>query len=339
MRLAYKIILPLLATTLSTAAFSQPTRAPSEPPPNRGWFFFDDPKPPEPPASAPAPAPSPPQTAPAQPPAPPQKLCTKKETWSPDCGFVDPGEDFAFQAKQRDALFERMVVAKNNPAAVEAVQRYMNWTLERASEVANLWVYNAVQKPELDPNIKAPVSSFGLKLMADISSSDQKKLFSSLKAEGAFFVVFTRESCAFCHQMGDTLSTLSADTGLPVHNASLETKCMPYAKNDCIVGPQAISAAQALSVTTVPSLFLFVPKNTWLRIGTGVVDVSTLKNRTSQFFTAYRNALLQGVNNSSSTSIPSVSFSPSNSTGTAQGVPLSPEDTEQKVRSMLNTPQ
>lgn len=312
------------------------TSAPS----NRGWFFFDDPTPPPPPASDPPPAPPAPEPA-APPPTPSEiKKCSNKKTWSTECGFVEPGEDFDFQAQQRDALFQRMVVAKNSPKDVENVQRYMNWAMERASEIANLWVYNTIQKPELDPNVKNPVSSFGLKLMSDIQSTSDTNMFATLRKEGAFFVVFTRESCAFCHQMQSTFETLSSDTGLPLHNATLEKTCMSYIKGDCIAGPQAIAAAQALQVATVPSVFLYVPKNTWLRIGTGVVDSSTLKNRTTQFFTAYRNALLQGVNNSTSSHIPSVSFSKDpNATGTATGVETTTEmDTEQKVRQLMAAP-
>jgi conjugal transfer pilus assembly protein TraF len=252
------------------------------------------------------------------PPRPPR--CLTKQTWSADCGFVDPGEDFEFQAKQRDALLERMSMARNNPAAVEAFQYYIRWMLERTAEVSNLWAFNMAQNPELDPSASAPVSAFGLRLMSNARADNERELFEMLRQEGAFFVYFSRFDCAFCHQMTEPLRLLQATTGLPVRNAALDERCMPGLLDGCMTAPSTHPPAQALQVATVPALFLFTSPNTWLRIANGVADAESMRHRTVQFFTAYRTALLRGVSNSTG-GRPSVDFSRNEITGLGAGVP------------------
>ena len=285
--------------------------------PERGWFYFEDPvKPKEPDPAVEAPKPK----LPAElPPPPKEEKCKKKETWSADCGFVNPETDFEFQSKQRDALMQQMSVAKNDPKAVEAFQYYMRWVLERTAETTNLWWYNMVQNPELDPNVTAPVSAFGLRLMTDVKQGKDRDLFELIKAEGGFFVYFSRTDCSFCHQMGDVLKQLSKRTGLEVRNASLDKTCMPGLSVGCMVAPATLTPAQALQVSTVPAVFLYVKPNTWLRVSTGVVDVESMTTRTAQFFAAYRSALLKGVENGQK-GRPSVDFSDIEAKGTAEGV-------------------
>ncbi len=310
-------------TALSTgSAFAQSDAAKSTDPnagqrPMRGWFFFEDPPKPK----KPEPAEEPPQVVqlPTTPPPPPKEdKCRKKDSWSAECGFVDPGQDFGFQAKQRDALLERMALTNNDPKAVEAFQYYMRWALERTSQVTNLWWYNMVQNPDLDPSVTAPVSTFGLRLMTGVRDGKRKEIFELLRQEGAFFVYFSRTDCSFCTQMGETFQRVSERSGVPLRNASLDSSCMPGFQQGCMTAPATLQAAQALQVTTVPTLFLYVPGNTWLRIATGVVDVESILTRTEQFFAAYRNALLKGVENGQNGRA-SVDFGFDEATGTAQG--------------------
>lgn len=286
-----------------------------ERPPERGWFFFEDPP------KAAEPEPEPPRAAfPSElPPPPKEKRCAEKGTWTPDCGFVNPGQDFEFQAKQRDALMERMSLARNDPKAVEDFQYYMRWVLERTAETTNLWWYNMVQNPELDPNVQSPVSAFGLRLMTDVQKGHDKEIFDLVKAEGGFFVYFSRTDCVFCHQMKDVLDGLKTRTGLEIRNASLDTSCMPGYQEGCMTAPATEAPAQALQVTTVPAVFLFVKPNTWIRVATGVVDTESMTTRTVQFFSAYRAALLAGTENGEGAR-PSVDFNAAGvATGTAAG--------------------
>lgn len=297
------VLLNLILFTI-TPAFAQSASDTMHP--ERGWFFFETKKEPE----------KEPEKEPDFKLPPPKQekkeskedKCKKKETWTADCGFIDPGEDFEFQSKQRDALMERMAISKNNPKAVEDFQYYMRWVLERASEVTNLWWYNMVQNPELDPTVANPVSAFGIRLMSEVQKGKESEIFKLIKEENGGFVYFSRHDCVFCHKMEPILKKLSKDTGLPVRNAALDDKCMEGFEEGCLKSPATLDAARALQVATVPALFLHVSPNTWLRISTGVTDLESLKNRTIQFFLAYRAALLGNIDNSVN-GRPSVSFS------------------------------
>jgi hypothetical protein len=283
----------------------------------KGWFFFESAPTEEEPEPTVA---EPPRTPmPTTPPPPPKEdRCKKKETWAADCGFVNPGEDFEFQAKQRDALLERMSVAQNDPKAVEAFQYYMRWVLDRTSEVTNLWWYNMVQNPDLDPTVSAPISAFGLRLMTDVRTGKSKEVYDLIKEEGGFFVYFSRADCKFCYQMKDPLNFLSNKTGLEVKNASLDDKCMPGFP-DCLKAPGTIPPAEMLQVTTVPAVFLYIKPNTWIRVATGVVDGQSMATRAMQFFSAYRNALIKGVENGQKGRA-SVDFEGIDGTGTGKGI-------------------
>jgi conjugal transfer pilus assembly protein TraF len=283
--------------------------------PEKGWFFGDDPRVEEPPA----PEPEPPPPMPTEGPKPPKEdRCKKAATWSASCGFVDPGQDFDFQAKQRDVLFQQMSVSNNDPKAVEAVQYYMRWVLERTSEVTNLWWYNMVQNPQLDPTVTAPVSAFGLRLMTDVRKGHTKEIFDLIKEEGGMFVVFTRSDCVYCHQMVEPLKRLSERTGLPIRNAALDNTCLTAFKEGCLTAPDSLAPAQALQIATVPTVLLYVKPNTWLRVANGVVDTDSMTTRTVQFFSAYRNAMLKGVENGQN-GRPSVDFNGIDPSGTAVG--------------------
>jgi hypothetical protein len=310
--------------------------APKKDSPERGWFYFEDPPVATEAKPAPAPEAKPPEQAAK--PEPKKDKCVKKDTWEPDCGFVVPGDDFAFQSKQRDALLERMSVSKNDPKAVEAFQKYMRWVLERTAEVTNLWWYNMVQNPDLDPVVSSPVSAFGIKLMTEVQKNQEKEIFDLLTDEGAMYVFFSRSDCAFCHQMAGALSRLSEQTHIPVRNAALDEKCIPGFESGCMTAPDTLAPAQSLNVTTVPSVFLYVPSShTWLRIATGIVDQISMANRTSQFFMAYRTAMLKGVENGEGAKA-SVDFSgngPNGATkvGTSTAKPVLPSEAD--LRKML----
>lgn len=287
----------------------------------RGWFYFEDGKKKvEPEAETPTP-PTPPAASP--PPVakkPPEDRCKNAATWSAECGFVEPGMNFDFQAKQRDALLVNMTMSPNDPKAVEQFQYYMRWVMSRASEVSNLWAFNMVQNPELDPQAKQPISTFGIRMMTDVQKGRADEIYKVLKDEAGTLVFFTKSDCQFCHAMSNSMHRIGSDMGIPVRNASLDNKCMPGFEDGCLAGEATHAPAQALNVTTVPTVFLYVKPNTWIRIATGISDDTTMKERVFSFFSAYRTAMLKGVNNSQK-GRPSVDFSfKDDVTGAAEGV-------------------
>lgn len=285
----------------------------------KGWFFYEKP----PAKEAPTTPPPAQQVATPSPEQPKPDRCAKAATWDVNCGFVDPGRDFAFQEKQRDALMQNMVMSKNDPKAVEAFQYYMRWVMQRASEVANIWTYNMVQNPDLDPTVKAPVSTFGLRLMTEVEHGHQKEIFKALQNEEAQLVYFTRTDCQYCHSMAGPAQNVASRTGLPLWNASLDGSCLPGFAAHCGTAPMTLAPAQKLQVTTVPTLFLYIKPNTWIRLATGVTDEASMTSRLTSFFAAYRNALLKGINNAQPGRA-SVDFSGTQADGNAKGVSVRP---------------
>lgn len=325
------LIIGLLLTFACGAAHAQqgtPTESPkttatqdlsTQQKTERGWFYFEDGKKkvdPETEDPTAPPAMTPPPTAKK----PPEDRCKSAATWTAECGFVEPGTNFDFQAKQRDALLVNMTMSQNDPKAVEQFQYYMRWVMGRASEVANLWAFNMVQNPELDPQAKQPISTFGIRMMTDVQKGRADEIYKVLKEEGGTLVFFTKSDCHFCHAMSNSMRRIGEDMEIPVRNASLDNKCMPGFEKGCMAGEATHEPAKALNVTTVPTVFLYVKPNTWIRIATGVSDDTTMKERVFSFFSAYRTAMLKGVNNSQK-GRPSVDFGFKNDiTGVATGV-------------------
>jgi conjugal transfer pilus assembly protein TraF len=230
-----------------------------------------------------------------------------------------------------------MALQHHDPKAVEAVQYYMRWMLQRASEAANLWYYNMVQNPELDPQAQKPISAFGLKLMTTVDAKHAAGIYKALRDQGAMLVFFSRSDCSFCHSMAPLAQHVAKDTGLTLWDASLDDQCIPGMEKHCRTKDAALRPAEALQVKKVPTLFLYVPSNTWIRVANGVSDVQTMEARIVSFFSAYRTALLKSVHNGQGVK-PSVDFSDTPAvSGVATGAPAGkahlPSDAE--VRRLL----
>lgn len=235
--------------------------------------------------------------------------CGHKDTWTSECGFVNPGRSFAFQAKERDALMQSMVMNPENPNAVLQFQKYNQWLANEAIQVANMWYFNEIQHPGLNPQSTHPISQFGLQLAESVKRNTTDQIFKYL-AKHAIFLDFTRQSCYYCHAMAPNVMSLSRKTNVPVWDASLsKTGCLPGFQDHCVTAPLTIKPAEILHVKEVPTLFLFIKPDTWIRVGTGVVDEATLRARIVDFVSAYRTAILKGVHNGHGDQA-SVDFSP-----------------------------
>lgn len=310
----------------SPKAAAYPTDKPSE----RGWWWYEQPPVQEEPEATPPPAP--PKPAPA-PEAKKEEKCTTPRTWTPDCGFVDPKENFEFQAMQRDALLKQMVTKENDPQAVEAFQRYIKWVMGRASQVANLWQYNMVQNPDLDPSVTEPISAFGLQLASKVKTANDTSMMAVIAEEGEL-VYFTRHDCTYCHQMAPLVQELAKDSKLKISQVSFDKSCI-QGFAECVTGDLAVQTGGILQVGVVPALFLRIKPQTWIRVATGVVDQKTMHDRIIQFFTAYRHALLKGVkngNNMRAAQDGSYTWSPD---GNGEGAPL---PSEADVQRLLKAP-
>ncbi len=328
-------LLPMLAFLAMSVmpAFARADDAPATPgqelhktPAKQGWFWYLDPEEKKKEEPAPVEAPQPASDPVAAKPTPPlvivaksadkpvtpeekQKLCKVKETWDKSCGFVDPGEDFDFQAKQRDILLQMMSLTPENPDAVEQAQRYMKWVVGKASMAANMWYFNMVQNPDLDPTVKNPISEVGIALATRVTQASQYEFFRLIKEEGGVLFYFSRSDCSFCYDQSQYAVRVAHTMGLDIINIPLDGKCLPaFTGLACgdNVKPEQIGI---LDVKVVPALYLYVPSSTWIRLGTGVMTDQTIIANTVNFFSAYRSAMLQGLDNSKG-SRPTVTFDP-----------------------------
>jgi hypothetical protein len=119
--------------------------------------------------------------------------------------------------------------------------------------------------------------------------------------------------------MSHIVQTIAQKTGLPIWDASLDNTCLTEFGSNCRTAADTLKPAEMLQVTTVPTLFLYIGPNTWIRLSTGVVDEGSIMSRMVDFFSAYRNAMLKGVKNGIDGRA-SVDFSDIAPTGTASGV-------------------
>lgn len=203
--LTFLFVCGLIAATQVVADYRQT--------PEKGWFFYETPPSDE---SEDLVFETPIETPPTEPMVivgeEPKDPCLSKDTWTDDCGFINPGSDFEFQEKQRDALLVRMVMNPQDSKAVEDFQYYTKWMFDQAAQVANMWYYNRIQNPELDPQATSPVSQFGLRLVGDLEKAKSEDIFNLLKEEG-MLVYFTRSDCSFCHEMAPTIHRLQKIQG------------------------------------------------------------------------------------------------------------------------------
>lgn len=283
--------------------------------PRKGWFWYQDPV--EPKKAEPLPdepalvmpkVAKPPQvvfvpSVKKEPEVKPDlekdpEYCLKQEKWVAACGFIDPGNDFEFQAYQRDILLQQMSMRPDNPESVEAAQRYMKWVVGKASQAANMWYFNMIQNPDLDPTVKNPISEVGIALASKVKGAHQVEYFRTIREEGGTLLYFTRADCSFCHDQAPSTRRVARTMGLQLINVPLDGICLEgFEGDDCAPNiPQEQIAV--LNVKTVPALFLHVPANTWIRLGTGVVSDQKILANTVNFFSAYRAALLAGIDNS-----------------------------------------
>jgi hypothetical protein len=300
---------------------------PKAPAARQGWHWYVDPKPAEPvkPRVEPEiiPAPVVPSKVvivsvgkPTDEPA--KNPCLEKDSWMSTCGFIDPGDNFEFQSLQRDILLQQMSLRPDVPEVVEAAQRYMKWVVGKASQAANMWYFNLVQKPDLDPTVKSPISELGLALASKVTQASQSEYFKMIRAEGGILFYFSRNDCIYCHDQVPYVQRVARTMGLELINVPLDGKCIEGFSGEACADNIPEKQIAVLNVQTVPATFLYVPSNTWLRLSTGVTTDSTILANTVNFFSAYRAAMLQGIDNSDGVR-PSVSFNPEY-TGPATGV-------------------
>lgn len=297
----------------------------------RGYWFYKEPVKDLPLAVEPTPEAAPSKENPKK-----TNPCLSVATWTANCGFVNPKNSFEFQAKQRDELMQQMALNPDSAKAVESFQRYNKWVVEQGVKAAQMWQYNMVQNPDLDPSVAAPISAVGLALVSSANNASAVEIWRVIAESGGFLVMFTRDDCPYCHSSLPLVARVSTETGIPAYVAPLDGKCFKDVPAEaCLPGDVSYASGVALQATLVPAVFLYVPDQTWIRVATGVVTSETMKSRISNFFAAYRSGVAKGL--ASESGSPAVSFGgqagiQQGAKGTAEGVRM---PTEAEIKDLL----
>jgi len=188
-----------------------------------------------------------------------------------------------------------------DPKAVAAFQYYLRWVVNQAIYAARVWQYNRLQNADLDPDAYSPISQYGLQLAHSIEGQGRAAVWKSIRQWGGFLVVFTKHGCEWCRAQEGPLQAVAADTGLAVYDASLQGACLKAfsGKNRageplCSPPSMSVRPAEALHVSVVPTIFLWLPKNLWLRVGVGLTTTDAIESRVYNFFVAWRVAANTG---------------------------------------------
>lgn len=242
------------------------------------------------------------------PPAKPEskeEACSKKSTWSADCGFIDPKEDYEFMVVQREALSKGMLMQSTDQKSVHEFQKFVKWAVDSSTEAAHTWQYTMMQDQDVNPFVTHPVSRFGLKSVIGLASAKKESVFKEIADQGGILVFWTRSDCSWCHSMAESVIRVSKETGIPSVNIPLDGMCLEgFIGDACIETTElTMEAARSLQVKYVPDLFLLLggakatPEN-WVRISSGIESRETIKNRISTFFGGVRAAAIAGLDNS-----------------------------------------
>ena len=268
-----------------------------------GWFWgadFDEKAPEE--AQEEAASPPPVKEKPEKEKAPPflardqKERCKHRETWDAQCGFQDPGKDWAFMKLQEEMLSQQMVLNSTSPWSVKQYQYFVLWAVDRVSEVAQVWSYNVQQDEKLNPNLRNITNRQGLRWASTQRNMDRKDFFKLIKEDGGFLVYWTRSDCKFCKDMSRTIVEVGKESGLPVWNASLDAKCEEPFLKTCMTAPKTNEPARFLQIAVVPALMLYMPKeNSWLRIASGVDSVNPILSRMKLYAQGVRAAAIAGT--------------------------------------------
>lgn len=243
------------------------------------------------------------KAAAAKPPQTKEQKCSKKDTWSDDCGWVDPKGDFEFLVVQREKLSQNALMYSDNQKHVKEFQKFMLWLVDSAVSYSKTWEWNMMQDQTLNPFARHPVSTFGLRAAVRAKGEHVLGIFDEIKEQGGTLVYFTRSDCSYCKVQTPIIKKLAVETSLPVINVSLDATCeVGFEGEQCITvnEPNIREAITAIAVNIVPDLFLFLPKdnhdnNGWVRVSTGTESVATIKRRVRMFFEGVRSASRQGL--------------------------------------------
>lgn len=232
----FPLLLALAGLSASASAQDAQTSAPGTAThPERGWFFYHDPK-----AEPPKPKPKKLPPAPGSPaPAAPPKVGSA-----------------AWIAANIDRIREEAIDDPNDKAKMELYAYVQKLAMDKSEVFANAYIRTMSSNPSLDETISNPTSTFALREMGDQRDAAMQEVLKKIAAETSLWYFF-RSDCPYCHRENPLLGILQRDSGISILPISLDHKPM----QDGSFADWVPDAGQGafLSVTNTPTIFLVHP--------------------------------------------------------------------------------
>jgi conjugal transfer pilus assembly protein TraF len=163
---------------------------------------------------------------------------------------------------------------------------YQNQILNNVQKFSEAWKKVIWQNPELDYQVKHPISVVGNQLNNELKTQEKQKLISTLNQRyGLFF--FYSSKCPYCHQFSPILKVFAAHYNLEVMAVSMDGGILPQWPDTKLNQAQADNLG--MSGKPVPAVLLFDSKTQEvIPVSFGLVAVDELENRIVSLITQGR---------------------------------------------------
>jgi len=175
--------------------------------------------------------------------------------------------------KKGEELFSRAVLDPT-PENVLAYMRFQKLILDRSKQFAEVWRTVLWGNPELDETVRNPASTLGIQLASEEKKKSTRDVIGEISQIGKLVFFFT-STCPYCKEEGRLLKVFSENYGLGVMAVSLDGGGLDEWQDYVVDNGQA----KNLGVSEVPALFLLVPPDKVIRIGTGLLTYDELERR------------------------------------------------------------
>lgn len=175
--------------------------------------------------------------------------------------------------KKGEELFNRAILDPT-PENVLAYMRFQKLILDRSKHFAEVWRTVLWENPELDETVKNPASTLGIQLAGEEKKKSIRDVIGKIREIGKLVFFFT-STCPYCKEEGRLLKVFSENYGLGVMAVSLDGGGLEEWKDYVLDNGQA----RNLGVSEVPALFLLIPPDKVIRIGTGLLTYDELERR------------------------------------------------------------
>ncbi|KZC32653.1 MULTISPECIES: conjugal transfer protein TraF [unclassified Rhodanobacter] len=252
----FSVSLALAGLIAPAYAQDAPTGTPAHTtPPERGWFFYHDPKP------------EPPKPKPTKQPTVPADVAAK----APKVGSA------AWIAANIDRIREEAIDDPADKAKMELYAYVQKLAMDKSEVFANAYIRTMSSNPSLDETISNPTSTFALRELGDQREANMQAVLKKIAGQTSLWYFF-RSDCPYCHRENPLLGFLERDTGISILPISLDGKPM----DDGSFADWVPDAGQGafLNVTSTPTIFLVHPgSQTVASLSVGLRSLPDLQRR------------------------------------------------------------